>query len=123
MLSGINLFSAYRRPSDTLKTQDLNKLLDSADKVLIIGDLNSRNIAWKCINNNKSGNILLRYTQNHNCNLMYTYEPTYCPPNNSTPSTIDIGINKNISNISELSVEQRIKFRSLSCRIILRRTT
>ncbi|KAK2578998.1 hypothetical protein KPH14_012660 [Odynerus spinipes] len=39
---------------------------------------------------------------------MYPDEPTNYPPNNTTPTTIDIAINKNVSNVSNLEVRHEL---------------
>lgn len=72
------------------------------DKVLVVGDINTTHLTWNCKRNNKSDRILLQYTQNNNCTIMYPNEPTNYPPNNNTPSTLDIAINKDMRNISDL---------------------
>lgn len=106
--SGINVISVYRRPNIILKQQDLNELMRIGDKVLVVGDMNATYLTWNCNRNNKSCRVLLHYTQNNNCTIMYPNEPTNYPPNNSTPSILDIAINKNIRNISDLQVQHEL---------------
>ncbi|KAK2583960.1 hypothetical protein KPH14_006424 [Odynerus spinipes] len=108
LLSRINVITAYRRPSSVLRNRDLDELINSGDKVLIIGDLNAVHLNWNCNRNNRSGNILENYVQNNNCTIMYPDEPTNYPPNNTTPTTIDIAINKNVSNVSNLEVRHEL---------------
>lgn len=108
LLSDINLIAVYRRPNIVLTHQDIEKLMNTGNKVLIVGDLNATHLTWNCNRNNKSGRILLNYAQNNNCTILYPNEPTNYPPNNTTPSTIDIALNKNVRNISELEVQHEL---------------
>ncbi|KAG7188343.1 hypothetical protein KM043_008000 [Ampulex compressa] len=106
--SDINIISTYRRPSITLNERDINILMNIGEKVLIVGDLNATHLTWNCNRTNKSGKILFDITQNNNCAIMFPNEPTNYPPNNTTPSTIDIVINKNVRNISDVVVHHEL---------------
>ena len=108
LISNVYIISAYRRPSIALNVTDLKKLMDIGQKVLLLGDLNATHTTWNCSRNNKSGQILYKYVQSNDCVLIYTTEPTNYPPNNTNPSTIDIAINKNVNNISDLEAHHEL---------------
>lgn len=104
LASGIHLIAAYNSPNKVFSACDLDKLLNVSNRVLLIGDLNARHKAWECHLNNKRGRILLNYTLTNNLIVIFPDEPTHFPENGATPTIIDIGINKNITNISNINV-------------------
>lgn len=101
LASGAYIISAYNRPSIQYTKNDLDILLNASNKILVVGDLNSRHKAWKCHINNKNGRTLYSYSQTNNCSIIFPEEPTHYPENGGTPTTIDIIVNKNIKNNSE----------------------
>lgn len=90
----------YNHPKNPLTTKDLDNLLDTGTRVVVVGDFNANNIRWNCPYNNKSGRILYNYTNSHNAQLLHSTTPTHYPPNNMSPSTIDLVLFKNISHIT-----------------------
>lgn len=99
--NGILLIAAYNRPSNIMSTNDLDKLFAINNKTLIIGDLNACHTLWNNNRNNTNGNTINNYANNNNINIHFTDNPTHYPNNNSTPSTIDIVLNKNVNNVSK----------------------
>lgn len=99
----IYLISAYCSPKIKYTMNEINTLLNIGDKVLLIGDLNATHILWGCRRNNSRGKTIFEYAQRNNCTIMYTDEDTHYPMNGSHSSKIDIGINKNVNNISTLT--------------------
>jgi len=104
LASNIYLIAAYNSPNKDLTTKDLDKLLNIGNKILLIGDLNARHQAWNCHVSNKRGRLLFRYALKNDCTVIFPDEPTHFPENGSTPTTIDIGINKNVLSASEIKV-------------------
>lgn len=100
--SNIFLISAYCSPRIKLTRNEMNTLFNIGNKVLLIGDLNATHTIWGCRRNNNRGKTVFEYAQRNNCTLVYTDENTHCPMNGANPSKIDIGINKNVNNISTL---------------------
>ncbi|CAG5100732.1 Similar to X-element\ORF2: Probable RNA-directed DNA polymerase from transposon X-element (Drosophila melanogaster) [Cotesia congregata] len=104
LASNIFITAAYNSPANNFTTQDLNSILGIGNKVLLIGDLNARHITWNNHVNNRRGLTLFDYTLTNNCSIIFPDEPTHYPTNNSTPTTIDIAVNKNVNNVSDLQV-------------------
>ena len=84
---------------NVIETEDLDTLRNVVPKVIIIGDLNSRHKAWDCHINNHNGLTLYKYSLINCCSIMYPDEPTHYPANGTTPITIDLAVNKNVSNV------------------------
>jgi hypothetical protein len=95
------IISIYNRPQNHFTHRDLNALLGTSNKVLIIGDFNAKHSNWNCNRNNTNGTTLNDYITENNITIYYPDTPTHYPPNGNTPSTIDIIINKQILNISQ----------------------
>lgn len=104
LANGIHLISVYNRPSIQYTKKDIDTLLKISDKVMVVGDLNSRHKAWNCHINNKNGRTLYSYSQMNNCSILFPDEPTHYPENRGTPTTIDIIVSKNIKNNSDPKV-------------------
>lgn len=96
--NNVHLISVYNKPLNNFATRDLEILLGVSDKVMIIGDLNARHANWNCHVNNKNGNTLNTYVQKNDVTVLYPSEPTHIPINGGTPTTIDIIVNKHVSN-------------------------
>lgn len=108
LVSDIYLVAAYNNPRNEFTSREIHKLLNIGRKVILFGDLNARNKIWNCHVENRRGKILLNYVQNNNCSLMYPNEPTLYPDNGSTPTTIDIGINKNVHSLTDIKVAHEL---------------
>ena len=81
-----------------------SNLLSIGNRVIIFVDLNARHKTWNCRVENRRGKVIFDYVQNNNCCLMYPNEPTLYPDNGITPTTIDVGINKNVYSLSDVKV-------------------
>lgn len=101
LANDMHIIAAYNRPSIQYTTKDLDNLSNVSDKVLLVGDLNSKHKAWNCHVNNANGRTLYSYSQKNNCSIVFPDEPTHYPENGGTPTTIDIIINKKIRNTIE----------------------
>lgn len=108
LASNIHLVSVYNKPRNFYEKKELNKLVKLGKKVIIYGDLNARHKSWNCHIDNKNGNTLLEFLQNSETTLMIPNEPTLYPNNGSTPTLIDIGINKNVANVSDSVVQHEL---------------
>lgn len=103
LASGINLI-AYNSPNKAYNTKDIDNLLKLGNRVLLLEDLNARHQAWNCHINNKRGKLSYKYVLKNNCTIIFLDEPIHYPENGATVTNIDIGINKNITGLSELKV-------------------
>ena len=99
---------AYAKPRIRINDKDYDNIFNLGNKVLILGDLNCRHKSWNNKLNNRNGNNLLHYIEQHNIQIKTTNIPTHYPENSMTPTYIDIGINKNITKISELTVHKEL---------------
>ena len=59
------------------------------------GDLNARHTSWFNARSNRNGHTVHDYAHNENIAVLSPDTPTHFPYNNSTPSIIDIVLNKN----------------------------
>ncbi|RZC40463.1 RVT 1 and/or Exo endo phos domain containing protein [Asbolus verrucosus] len=94
--------AAYNPPSNKINNDDLHQLSLAGRKVLIIGDFNARHAAWNCHRPNHNGNQIYKYTNTHHLHIHHTTEHTHIPSNNTTPTTIDLIINKNVQHIANI---------------------
>lgn len=105
LLNNVSIVVVYNNPRNNFKSKDLKYLLDVSNKVLLIGDLNARHYTWNCHVNNANGTTLYKYSHENDCTIMYPNEATHYPTNSMTPTTIDIAVNKNVHDISQLVVK------------------
>lgn len=98
----MTLVSTYNPPQGQLDLRDINSLLHSNNKIIIMGDLNAKHTTWNCSTNNRNGITLLQHALANNYVIAAPAEPTYYPSRpNAKPSILDIALLKNISNVSE----------------------
>ena len=107
---------------NVIETEDLDTLRNVVPNVIIIGDLNSRHKAWDCHINNHNGLTLYNYSLINCCSIMYPDEPTHYPANGTIPTTIDLAVNKNVSNVTGpevlnelVSDHKPIQFKIVNC--------
>ena len=91
------IVSAYKAPGTKLDVNDLNLIFKTGKKVLLYGDFTAKNSAWNCRNNNASGRVIFDFANKHLYTILYPDNFTLYPYNDTFPSTIDIGISKNIN--------------------------
>ncbi|CAG5078573.1 Similar to X-element\ORF2: Probable RNA-directed DNA polymerase from transposon X-element (Drosophila melanogaster), partial [Cotesia congregata] len=104
LTSQLYVVSAYCSPQVKFTAKDLDNIFNIGEKVLLIGDLNARHRTWNCHRINPRGTVLYNYSLKNNYCVQFTDKPTHYPTNNMTPTTIDIYVNKNVSQASELKV-------------------
>lgn len=101
------LICAYQSPSFKMYTNDFEKILCSFQKVMIIGDLNSKHITWNCKTTNQNGRKLHKYLSNTSTIISSPDSPTYYPyDQNRNPDILDIILLKSIP----LSIHQEPLF-------------
>lgn len=89
----------YKRPQNTLDTNDLETVMNLNRQVIIGGDMNAHHQLWNCKRTNRDGrsihDMIFRNLQTYK--IIYPEEPTYYPSDDKkSPSTIDFFITKNI---------------------------
>lgn len=86
------IIAAYNPPRNFFSERELEQFSALGDRVLIIGDLNSRHTTW---NNHTNGRTLHSHINNSNSIVNFPNSKTHFPSNNMTPTCVDIIINKN----------------------------
>lgn len=95
----IYIVAIYIPPkSSTVIADDLRKLTNLGDSLIIGGDFNARHPSWLCRNENILGKTLASFLDRnaHEIMLLHPDTPTYYPPKNRNPSIIDFFILKNM---------------------------
>ena len=92
-------------PQNKINNFDLNKIFSISNKVIVMGDFNSRRIEWNCFSNNKNGNILIDFCLNKNITIAAPDLPTHYPKV-GRPSIIDFYLIKNCNNYSNPVTKQ-----------------
>lgn len=106
--NNITIIAVYNNPRNYITESDIHQITKVGNRVILIGDLNARHRAWNCHIANRNGQTVYKYAQENNCTILHTHEPTHYPSNSSTPTTIDIAINKNVQNISQPIVKNEL---------------
>lgn len=104
LASNLHIICAYCSPNAEFTDKHIQTLMNVGNKVIVMGDLNAKHNAWNCQRNNKRGRVLYNYVQHKNCTVLFPNEPTHHPENGSTPTTIDITINKNCNQASNIQI-------------------
>lgn len=94
LLDGTVIVGAYNSPSNRITEEALSELFTHT-KMLLVGDLNARHTTWSNRRNNRNGSTVFDYAYEYNIAVLAPDSPTHFPSNNSTPSIIDIILNKN----------------------------
>lgn len=89
--------ATYNSPANRFTQRDLDNIFRQGRKVLLVGDLNARHRDWNNHINNRNGLTLAHYADLNNLQIMHPDTPTHYPLNNTTPTTIDLIINKNVT--------------------------
>lgn len=100
---GTAIIGVYNSPQNQFTNNCLDNILNTANKVVLIGDFNAVHETWNCNRRNANGNTLRAYLDTHNqYKLHHTQEHTHFPFNNTTPTTIDLMITKHITDHTDL---------------------
>ena len=92
----------YVAPQIRIDTKDIDTLLATSNKVIIIGDLNAKHQAWNCHRANKSGKSLYKHIRKKPYAIQAPDNYTLYPYLNALPSIVDIAIIKNICNFQSI---------------------
>jgi hypothetical protein len=101
LISGVHVYAAYNRPSNRFTRDDLDEIFNTADKVIVAGDFNSKHPAWNCNRTNPNGTLLRNYAEDADIIINYPDEHTHHPANLMTPTTIDLILSNNIDNLQK----------------------
>lgn len=102
------LVVAYNRPLNTFTNHDLDTLFGLDAKVVLAGDFNAKHPHWNCHTSNSNGNTLLEFCSLKYIDILHSDSHTLIPSNNTTPTTIDLVLSKNLTNISKPTVKHTL---------------
>ncbi|GBM74247.1 RNA-directed DNA polymerase from mobile element jockey, partial [Araneus ventricosus] len=102
----ITVSSIYRPPQGIISTDELNRICNSNNKCIAVGDFNAKHSAWSLGRRFQNGNIINDYICNNNLILLAPPEPTHFPHNGNNPSTLDFGVLKNFSSGDATSLNE-----------------
>jgi len=88
--------STYLPPAAPVNRTDMDKIFSAFTSVVVVGDLNSKHVAWNGPSVDSNGKTLLTYCTDKNLSIHYPNQPTHFP-HNSPPSVLDIAITKHCS--------------------------
>lgn len=84
----------YNPPNNRITDLELAQLF-THNTVLLVGDMNAKHATWYNRRNNRNGRTVYDFAQNNNTAVLATDTPSHFPSNNTSPSHIDIVLNKN----------------------------
>nr|CAH7760526.1 unnamed protein product [Callosobruchus chinensis] len=102
--SGLVLMAIYKNANIRISEKELDLIFGKHNKIIIMGDFNCRHTHWGNSSNNYNGSVLNNYVEGRSDVRFYPDGPTHFPFNGSTPSVLDIALNKNVDNMSEISI-------------------
>jgi hypothetical protein len=107
--NNIFVIAIYNRPANKFNVTSLRKLSNLANKLIIGGDLNAKHDDWGNSFANKNGRTLKNFLDDRqDITLNYPIAHTHFPSNNTTPSTIDLFLHKNINNYTRATALQEL---------------
>lgn len=109
-INDVLIIAAYKNPQAELNIDDLKKLYNKHNKIIMAGDINAKHTAWGNKYNNKTGKMLVKskIANEFKFNILNTDVPTYYSPITMTGSNLDLFFVKNMNlskpaSINELS--------------------
>jgi hypothetical protein len=85
--------STYLPPAAPFVRTDLDKIFSTFKSIVLVGDLNSKHVAWNCATVDANGKTLLTYCIDNNLFIHYPDQPTNFP-HNSSPRVLEIALTK-----------------------------
>ena len=119
LTNNIIIVSAYNAPQNKLSTEDLELIFKLGPKVLLYGDLNAKNMAWRCYRGNLNGKIFLEFANKKLLKILTPDNFTLYPYTNAQPSIVDIGLAKNINCYTDVTVIDELSSDHNPIKIIL----
>lgn len=92
----IKITSAYKSPQLPLIREEVQELLDQNTPLLIVGDLNWKNVDWNSRTTNANGLRLAEWTE-ASARVIGPTESTYIPYATARPDILDIAIVQNLT--------------------------
>ena len=88
--------STYLPPAAPVNRTDMDKIFSAFTSVVVVGDLNSKHVAWNGPSVDSNGKTLLTYCTDEHLSIHYPNQPTHFP-HNTLPSVLDIVLTKHCS--------------------------
>lgn len=104
------ILSLYLKPSQRnykLIEEDLNLLFKNNHKIIAGGDLNAKNIIWKCNTSNPKGKLLHEHSTRNNYYIHSPDAPTHFG-STYLPDILDIFITKDIRRVFNITCENAL---------------
>jgi hypothetical protein len=73
-----NIIYCYKSPGKGLLKEDLYKLFNNTNPVIVCGDLNSKHSSWNSRENYPHGKILAHWAENNGIFVLAPFKPTHC---------------------------------------------
>jgi reverse transcriptase-like protein/endonuclease/exonuclease/phosphatase family protein len=100
----ITVRCVYKRPGAPVLEEDVDALISGERKIVLIGDLNSKNVNWNSRLTNTFGRRLEQFTEARNATVVAPNTPTHYPDNpENRPDVIDVAVLKFISHNHDIS--------------------
>lgn len=85
------IISSYQSPSFQMYINDFEKILNSYQTIILVGDLNFKHTTWNCKSTNANGRKLYKYLASNPAILSAPDTPTYYPYDQSrSPDILDV---------------------------------
>jgi hypothetical protein len=89
----ILIVAGYNPPNHTLSAPDLDPIFAQNIPTIVLGDFNSKHVAWNCTHTDRNGRFLLEYCTDHYVSIHAPLYPTHFPARGQ-PSVLDIALVK-----------------------------
>jgi Endonuclease-reverse transcriptase len=118
--SKIKIYAMYRPPNSTLQEKDLKKIFNTNNKILALGDYNSKNTIWGCRVTNPNEVLLNELSTKYNFQILAPTNYTFFPyQTDYQPDILDILLLKNCNKPLTQSVTTELDSDHLSVIISL----
>ena len=85
------IVAGYNPPNNTLSSNDLDPIFEKNLPTIVLGDFNSKHIAWNCTHSDRNGNFLMEYCTDRYVSIHAPIYPTHFPARGQ-PSVLDISL-------------------------------
>lgn len=100
----LKVTSIYIPPANNLGEDELRRIFEGGDQVLVGGDLNAKHPSWNSRRTNTKGKIIDKFIKDHHLKAVGPVVPTHISKNGAN-DILDIFIAKNLNKPNEISTE------------------
>lgn len=101
----ISVIGIYNSPSVRTDTEDIRKLSNVGQAVIIAGDYNSKHPVFCSRRSNDNGKVLNTFLQSSQLQILSQHQPTHYPTNGNQPDVLGYALHKNINQYLEIKTE------------------